>query len=283
MFNQLEEINSRPKPFEFYTASDLWTDEYISKQMLSFHLNGEIDVSSRKFSFIDRSVDWIISRFDIREGKSVADFGCGPGLYTERLAKTNAAITGIDFSKNSIEYARKRAKDERLNINYVHQNYLEFNSDDKYDLITMIFCDFCALSPEQRKSLLEKFRFLLKPNGSILLDAYLLNAFDQKVESVTLSVSLSDGFWSSGKYYCFVNTFKYDDVNVTLVKYTIIKKNRTRQIFNWLQYYTKESIAEEFAQSGLKIEQYLANVAGDVFNADEDEFAVIAKAECKGI
>src|SRR5512144_1722404 len=97
MFNQLEEINSRPKPFEIYTVSELWTDEYTSKQMLSFHLNGENDVASRKFSFIDRSTNWITSRFELCEGKAVADFGCGPGLYTQRLARTKAAITGIDF------------------------------------------------------------------------------------------------------------------------------------------------------------------------------------------
>ena len=277
MFNQLEEINSRPRPFEFYTVSELWTDGYISKQMLSFHLNGEIDVSSRKFSFIDKSVNWIVSEFDIHEGKSVVDFGCGPGLYTQRLAKTNAAITGIDFSKNSIEYAENRARAEKLNINYVNQNYLEFNSDQKYDFIMMIFCDFCALSPEQRKTLLDKFKFLLKPDGSILLDAYLINAFHQKVESATYELSLLGGFWSPEKYYCFLNTFKYDDVKVTLDKYTIIEKNRTRKIFNWLQHYDKKSIASEFAESGLKIEKYLANVAGDEFNADGNEFAIIAK------
>jgi hypothetical protein len=117
----------------------------------------------------------------------------------------------------------------------------------------------------------------MKPNGSILLDACLLNAFDQKVESATYSVSPSNGFWSSEKYYCFLNTFKYNDVKVTLDKYTIIEKNRTRQIFNWLQYYDKESIAEEFTASGLRIERYLANVAGDEFNADGDEFAIVAK------
>jgi hypothetical protein len=237
VFNQLEEINLRPKPFEFYTASDLWTDEYTSKQMLSFHLNGEIDVSSRKFSFIDKSVNWIIAQFDICEGKSVADFGCGPGLYTERLAKTNAAIT----------------------------------------LIIMIFCDFCALSPDQRKTLLEKFKLLLKPDGSILLDVHSIKAFNQKTESTTYEVSLSNGFWFPGKYHCFLNTFKYDDVKVTLDKYTIIEKNRTRKIFNWLQYYSKESLANEFAASGLKIEKYLANVAGEEFDTDGNEFAIIAK------
>ncbi len=30
MFNELEKTNTRPKPFEFYTASDLWTDEHTS-------------------------------------------------------------------------------------------------------------------------------------------------------------------------------------------------------------------------------------------------------------
>lgn len=278
MFNQLEEINFRPKPFEFYTADELWTDEYTSKQMLSFHLNGDIDVSSRKFSFIDKSVNWMISQFDIREGRSVVDFGCGPGLYTERLAKTNAAITGVDFSKNSIGYAVNRAGHEKLNINYVNQNYLEFNSDKKYDLIIMIMCDFCALSPGQRRVLLEKFRTLLKPDGSILLDVYSLNAFDQTVESAAYAVNLLNNFWSPEKYYGFLNTFKYDDVKVTLDKYTIIEKNRTRKIFNWLQHYDKESITNEFAGSGLKIEKYLANVAGDEFDADENEFAIVAKA-----
>ena len=34
MFKELKEINSRPTPFQFYTADDLWTDEYTSKQML---------------------------------------------------------------------------------------------------------------------------------------------------------------------------------------------------------------------------------------------------------
>ena len=44
MFRELEKINQRPEPFEFYTAADLWTDEHTSKQMLACHLNTDIDV-----------------------------------------------------------------------------------------------------------------------------------------------------------------------------------------------------------------------------------------------
>ncbi len=65
MFNELKKINERSKPFEFYTASDLWTDEYLSEQMLSYHLNEDVDLSSRNAEFINRSIDWIESHFDI--------------------------------------------------------------------------------------------------------------------------------------------------------------------------------------------------------------------------
>jgi len=126
MFKELEEINARPEPFEFYTASDLWTDEHTSKQMLAFHLNGEVDVSSRKAAFIDRSVEWIASHFSVGSRTKIADFGCGPGLYATTLAQRQADVTGIDFSKRSIQYAREAAFRKNLSINYVHQNYLEF-------------------------------------------------------------------------------------------------------------------------------------------------------------
>lgn len=62
MFEELEKINERPAPFAFYTASELWTDEHTSVQMLSFHLNEAIDLASRNMKFINRSVEWIASR-----------------------------------------------------------------------------------------------------------------------------------------------------------------------------------------------------------------------------
>ena len=61
MYQGLKEINNRPAPFGHYTAADLWTDEHTSSKMLAFHLNGSIDVSSRKTGFIDQSVAWMIS------------------------------------------------------------------------------------------------------------------------------------------------------------------------------------------------------------------------------
>jgi len=151
MFKALKEINSRPTPFQFYTADELWTNEHTSKQMLEYHLNESIDLSSRNKNFIERSVEWIVSHFEVDKNTEIADFGCGPGLYTTRLAERDAIVTGIDFSENSLKYAKQVSTKKDLKINYVLTNYLDFETSSSFDLITMIMCDFCVLSPEQRK------------------------------------------------------------------------------------------------------------------------------------
>ena len=46
MFNELREINKRPRPFEYYTASELWTNEHTSQKILEYHLIEPIDVPS---------------------------------------------------------------------------------------------------------------------------------------------------------------------------------------------------------------------------------------------
>ena len=276
MFEELERINERPKPFQFYTAIDLWTDEHTSKQMLSFHLNEAIDVSSRNAEFIKRSVEWIASEFNIGRNFKIADFGCGPGLYAAPLAKRGAAVTGIDFSKRSIEYAKEVAARERLDISYVERNYLEFETEDRFDLVLMIMCDFCALSPTQRKGILNKFHRILKPRGAVLLDVYSLSAFEQKEEVATYEVNQLNGFWSPNKYYGFLNTFKYDDEKVALDKYTIIELGRTRNVYNWLQYFSPMDLEGEFIEAGFSVKGLYSDVAGTPYDHKSSEFAVIA-------
>jgi SAM-dependent methyltransferase len=257
MFKELKEINSRPAPFQFYTADELWADEHTSKQMLEYHLNESIDVSSRNKNFIESSVEWIVSHFGVDKDTEIADFGCGPGLYTTKLAERGAIVTGIDFSENSLKHAKQVAAQKSLKINYVQKNYLDFDTTNSFNLITMIMCDFCALSPEQRK--------------------IMLNSFNQKEESATYELNQLSGFWSPKDYYCFVNTFKYEKEKVILDKYTIIEELRKRVVYNWLQYFSEDSLRKEFEENGFKVEEVYLDVAGKTFNLESPEIAIIAK------
>jgi SAM-dependent methyltransferase len=277
MFEKLEAIHDRPEPFEFYTASDLWTDDHISEHMLRYHLDEGGEIASRTAAFIDRSVEWIVSRFRVSSDTRIADFGCGPGLYTTRLARKRAKMTGIDFSARSIQHATREAEQAGLSICYRNENYLEFETEERFDLVTMITCDFCALSPAQRQQMLVKFSRLLKPGGHVLLDVYSSAAFEQRKETARYELSPRDGFWSPGRYYEFWNTFKFEQEQLILDKYTIIEANRVRTIYNWLQCFDPDGIKREFEACGLPVAEFYADVAGTVFDASSSEFAVVAR------
>ena len=137
-------------------------------------------------------------------------------------------VTGIDFSENSLRYARERASELGLEINCILQDYLDFETEQKFDLIIMIICDFCAISPVQRGTILNKFQKLLKSGGSIVLDVHTDNWFQQKEEDTTYAHNHKNGFWSADDYYTFVNIINYEREQLVLDKYTIIEESREK-------------------------------------------------------
>ncbi len=276
IFQALLEATRRPRPFECYTAADLWTDEHTSAQMLKYHLDASIDLSSRNHAFIDRSVSWMVDRFEVGPETANVDFGCGPGLYTIRLARRGAQVTGIDFSRRSIDYAKESASRENLTARYIHGDYLEHEWDERFDLATLIFCDFCALSPAQRATLLDTIGSVLEPDGSLLLDVHSLAAFRATQESSACERNQLDGFWSPDEYVALVHLFKYEPERVVLHKYTIVERDRVRSVYNWLQYFDLPMLERELAEHGLVIRGVYADVAGAPYAEGAPEIAVVA-------
>lgn len=277
IFENLEEMNSRPAPFQFYTAKRLWTDSHIAKRMLEYHLNPAVDAASRSGEFMDRSALWIRNTFKLKRGVRVADMGCGPGLMTSRLARMGAEVTGIDFSRNSIAWAREAALKENLPVTYLCADYLSFDTTEKYDLIIMIMCDFCALSPGQRNTLAGKFHSLLNPGGAVLLDVFSMAAFHESTEESTFSRNLMKGFWAPGNYWGFYNSFRYPEEKVTLEKYSIYTPEESFTVYNWLQYFKPEDMEEEFP--GFTIRDIKGDVAGAEYTPEKHQFAIIAGRE----
>lgn len=287
LFETLTTISLRPDVWSKYTASQLWTDPHIATQMLKFHLNPDVDAASRNKLFVNESIEWLVSRFALTNHSKVIDFGCGPGLYTSSFAQKGITVTGVDFSENSLSYAKKYAEENSLTVEYVKQNYLEFETDDKFDLVTMIMCDFCALSPEQRAKLLKKWERMLTCDGSIVLDVHTSKAFDDqndtftkgfgnRTESMTFEPNFMNGFWAPCDYYGFLNVFRYPEEKVILEKYTIALPNEERIIYNWLQYFTLEALAEEVEAQGLRIDSVYNDIRGEQYT-EVDEMAVVLR------
>jgi hypothetical protein len=66
---------------------------------------------------------------------------------------------------------------------------------------------------------------------------------------------------------------------MVLDKYTIIEEARTRTVYNWLQYFSPETLEREFVECGFAVEEFYSDVAGSPYLSESKEFAVVAKKQ----
>src|SRR6056297_2665814 len=136
---KLINLSQKPKLFE-RSEQKFWDDPHISKKMLEIHLDPEFDAASRTHEFIKKSLSWLVDSIFTEEDQKILDLGCGPGFYSKRLAEAGYSVTGVDFSKKSIDYAKKQAEKENLDIEYKYQDFLEMDYEDEFDVVLLIYC-----------------------------------------------------------------------------------------------------------------------------------------------
>ncbi|MDL2196194.1 class I SAM-dependent methyltransferase [Shewanella algae] len=151
-----------------------WNDADFSQRMLENHLSQEHDWASRKLAVIERQVDWLCSQ--LAPGAKVLDLGCGPGFYTQLLAKRGFCCTSVDFSPASIAYAQQQAQAAGLDIDYQLLDVRSYRPTKKFDFIMMTFGELNVFSAADAKSLLKDCANWLTPNGKLLVEVH---SFDE--------------------------------------------------------------------------------------------------------
>lgn len=239
-------ISQSEKP-ELYAkgTSYMWTDEHISKQLLDVHLNVDIDLASRKKPTIVKTANWILETQKDKGKLNILDLGCGPGLYTEIFAEKGHSVTGVDISKNSIDYARKSAKDKELNINYINADYLEIDIEpDKYDLIVLIYTDLGVLIPSDRKNLLTMIYCALKKGGTLIFDVLKDKDIENKV-SPKIWEAKKSGFWRESPYLALSDSYLYQKEKVILFQHNIIDTFENIETYRfWTHFFSKHDVCK---------------------------------------
>lgn len=236
--------------------------------MLEAHLDPDTDAASRKPGFIDRSVKWIASL--LPEGASLLDIGCGPGLYTKRFADKGLRVTGMDFSERSISYARENDKKS----DYVFMDYLQMDYENAFDMITLIYCDYGALIPDERDELLRRIYRALKPGGRFLFDVFTPVRTSGIQEGTSWEICPQGGFWSAGPYICLNAVYRYNE-NVSLDRYVIIEENAVHCYNIWDTSFTTDSLLDEVLPAGFTCDGFYADVTGTPYYAGSETLCAV--------
>jgi SAM-dependent methyltransferase len=258
--------------------AQFWTDPHIARQMLAAHLDPNSDLASRRPETIQRSVEWLVQALGLKAGDRVLDLGCGPGLYAARLALCGLRVTGVDFSQNSIDYAKTYARQHGLaqRIDYGCQDYLQLDEEAAFEAALLIYGDLCPLAPEQRRRLLANVRRALGPGGCFALDVT-TPALRRHAGLKKGWYAAQGGFWKPGPHLVLEQGFAYEQ-DVYLDQYVVIEAGGKISVYrNWFQDYTASSIRAELEANGFAVESLWSDLTGSVYTSSSDWIGVIAR------
>ena len=272
----LKDYLKKPEPFE--PGEPLfWDDPHISKQMLAVHLDPNTDLASRRSEIIEHSVSWLVETLSLKPGEAVLDLGCGPGLYATRFARHGLAVTGVDYSRRSIDYATEKAREDGLAIEYHYQNYLDLTVNRTYRAAFLIYGDFCPLSPEKRARLLENVQGALEPGGFFVLDVS-TRQHRAKYGARNNWYMVESGFWKPGPHLVLEEGFDYPEQGIYLDQYLVIEADGKLSVYrNWFQDYDMATITAELEAGGFRVKSAWGDLSGAPLMVDSEWIGVIAE------
>ena len=143
------------------------------------------------------------------------------------------------------------------------------SEEQQLPLLDLMYKEYDAGSaPAAMEAIAETFR---------IADGFIIVSGEYNHSVPAALKNLLDHFWASDDYYCLLNVFKYDEVKLVLDKYTIFEKEQTKEIYNWQQCFSRESLQTEFEAAGFAVDGFFSDVAGKPFDENSDEFAIVAR------
>ncbi len=270
-----------PELFE-KSARTFWTEKYVSKHILNAHLDPSTEDASRKPKTIKKSTAWIAELVgggsDGGAGKRLIDLGCGPGLYCAEFSKLGFEVTGVDFSKHSISYARKAAKEKGQPIEYRNADYLSADLPQGFDVATLIYGEFSTFSNHDRDLLLWKLKRIIKPGGFFIFDVF-TETYERRHHLETdWYLQVKNGFWHRRPHLVLEQSHFYHDSDTCLNQYIVLVPWRNpRKYHVWHHYYTGDAIVRVLEQHNFAVEGVYGDLAGSPFDAGGEWIGIVCR------
>lgn len=174
------------------TSKEWWQSAYTERY---FKTRPSARISSEQTA---KDTDFIVKALNLKKEAKILDLGCGHGRHSIALAERGYNVTGLDYSRDFIELARKEAKAKGVPVQFVRQDMREITYEVEFDAVINFFSSFGYFAnDEDNRLILQKVAKALKPGGNLLIDLnslgrtlrrYLVNGrYDEKRQVFTLT------------------------------------------------------------------------------------------------
>ena len=263
--NLLDLLARNPAPTPWSEGDNIpWNEPGFSERMLKEHLTQDHDAASRRTEKIKAHINWIHQ--EALEGQSgkFLDLGCGPGLYSSRLAKLGYQVKGIDYSPASIAYAREQAAYQEQEITYIHEDIREANYGDNFSNAMLIFGETNVFRPSDIRKILEKIYAALNPGGKLILEPHPFEAIYEIGNRPPSWHSSQGGLFSPDPHLVLTENFWDEKQSAATIRHHVVDaaSGNVIRYAQSMQAYTNEEYRNLLAGTGFDEIRFYPSLTG---------------------
>lgn len=228
-----------------------WNDPGFSKRMLIEHLSQDHDKASRRSEWIQKQVAWIHKHLLCGKPSRVLDLGCGPGLYSHRLASLGHNCLGIDFGPASIEYALKHRPDRPI-CDFILGDIRHIEFSGPNDLVMVLFGEVNAFSPEEVRQIFRKAHASCQADGQLIVEASTPASVKAIGTAEASEYDCESGLFSDHPYRCRTENHWLPDEQAAIQTFSITGTDtgQTRVYRNTLKAWSENEMINLLGEAG---------------------------------
>ncbi len=244
------------------------TDWYIDEDF--WRKFGPLMFGDEQFSEAAGQVPTLLTRIGLKAG-AVLDLGCGPGRHALPLARAGLEVTAIDTSEVLLDELRRRAADERLEIEIRCEDMREFARPDAFDAIFVMWTSFGYFEDEaDHDRVLAGIFESLKPGGVVVLDLLGLETLCRTLEPVHLTENADGSLLIERPVLVDHNTRLENE-------WILVRDNRAdRAVFSH-RVWSAGEIARLVELAGLELEAIDGDLHGTPYDFESERMYVFAR------
>lgn len=104
----------------------------IYREFARFYASGPYPEYSRRMAEL---LPAVLERFGAKP-RTLLDLACGEGTFAVLMAQRGFKVTGVDASPEMLRYARERAEEAGVEVQFIEQDMRTLSLPEKFDLVT---------------------------------------------------------------------------------------------------------------------------------------------------
>jgi SAM-dependent methyltransferase len=215
-------------------------------------------------------VERIIKFSGIKKGARILDLCCGIGRHSLELARRGYNVIGVDLTQEYLTKARRKAKTEGLNVQFIRNDMRQFCLLDSFNAAINMFTAFGYFeNPLEDKRVLINIYCSLRKGGTLIIDV---------IGKEILARLFRPRDWQQENDRIFLQEHKVSrDWSWIDNKWIILQKGKRKEFEFGHRIYSATEIAALLKNCGFKSVNIYGDLTGNDYDHNAKRLIAVAK------